>query len=72
MNELVGFLSVCIIVAAVVIYTVVQTDKNTTASKEDFNVACLDGVEYWYRQNGYKGYMAVRIDPQTLTARTCN
>jgi hypothetical protein len=33
--------------------------------------ACLGGVEYWVRDSGHNGYMAVRIDPETLSFVRC-
>lgn len=38
---------------------------------DDFATVCLDGVEYWMRKSGYSGYMAVRIDPETLQPARC-
>lgn len=38
----------------------------------DFDVSCIDGVEYWYGQEGNKGYLAPRIDSETLDFVTCN
>lgn len=47
-----------------------REDYNTSQSM--FQPICLDGVEYWIRAIGRKGYMAVRIDPETLQPRRCN
>lgn len=47
-----------------------REDYNTSQSM--FQPICLDGVEYWIRAVGHKGYMAVRIDPETLQPRRCN
>lgn len=38
-----------------------EIDRNAQPTTEEFIVVCLDGVEYWYRQSGYKGMMAVRM-----------
>jgi hypothetical protein len=49
-----------------------QLDNNAVIEISDFNVSCIDGVEYWYGQAGYKGYIAPRIDSETLDFVTCN
>jgi hypothetical protein len=40
-------------------------------SGRDYRVECVGGVEYWARERGNKGYMAVRVDPETLTFVRC-
>ena len=47
-----------------------REDYNT--SEGMFQAICIDGVEYWIRAASNKGYMAVRIDPETLQPRRCN
>jgi hypothetical protein len=46
-------------------------DKAATVETSDFKVSCIDGVEYWYGQSGYKGYMSPRIDRATLDFVVC-
>lgn len=46
-----------------------QEDYSKAATM--FTPICVDGVEYWIRAAGSKGYMAVRIDPETLQPRRC-
>ena len=46
-------------------------DKVATVETSDFKVSCFDGVEYWYGQSGYKGYMSPRIDRATLDFVVC-
>jgi len=41
-------------------------------SNRNYKVECIDGVEYWTRANGYQGYMAVRVDPKTLSFVRCD
>lgn len=38
---------------------------------ELFKSVCIDNVKYWMRNAGYKGYLAVRIDPKTLKPINC-
>jgi len=45
-------------------------DRNAHPVQTDFNVVCLDGVEYWYRQSGYKSAMALRYTAEG-TVITC-
>lgn len=40
-------------------------------SEADFQSVCLDGVQYWMRAAARKGYLAVRIDPNTLKPVNC-
>lgn len=37
----------------------------------DFEVVCLDGTEYWIRIQGYKGFMAAKIDRKTRLPQAC-
>jgi hypothetical protein len=37
-----------------------------------YELECIDGVEYWFRgRPGYRGYLAPRIDPETLAYVLC-
>lgn len=47
-------------------------DDEAVVNVTDFNVSCIDGVEYWYGQSGYKGYIAPRIDSSTLNFVRCD
>lgn len=40
-------------------------------NSSDFEVLCLNGVEYYARSAGNKGYMSVRIDSETLLPARC-
>lgn len=40
------------------------TDNNATVDDDDFNVVCLDGVEYWFRRAGYGQILAVKMTPE--------
>ncbi len=42
-----------------------------SVSGNTYRVECIDGVQYWFRHIGYKGYMAVRVDPETLSFVRC-
>jgi hypothetical protein len=43
-------------------------DSNTV---RQYTVECIDGVEYWRRTARHSGYMAVRVDPETMTFVRC-
>ena len=47
-----------------------QDDREKAVSDLKYNylVECIDGVEYWIRLSGY---MAPRVDPETLTFVRC-
>jgi len=61
------------IVAVVGLFALIAyVDDNAVVNIGDFNVSCLDGVEYWYGQSGYKGYLAPRIDNETLSFVSCD
>jgi hypothetical protein len=40
-------------------------------SGRNYRVECVGGVEYWVRHSGHNGYMAVRVDPETLSFVRC-
>lgn len=40
-------------------------------SGRSYRVECIGGIEYWAHANGYQGYMAIRVDPETLTFVRC-
>jgi hypothetical protein len=42
-----------------------------TLTSRDFSIQCLQGVQYYVRVFGYKGYMAVVIDSETLQPKRC-
>jgi hypothetical protein len=46
--------------------------KSGSLSEADFEVQCLNGVQYYVRTVAYKGYMAVKINKDTLKPETCN
>lgn len=62
MKELFTTLGVLLVILLGLIYWIDTLDENAQPTTEVFNVICLDGVEYWYRQVGYKGMMAVRMN----------
>ncbi len=55
-------LLVLLAIAAAILLTITILDRNEKPEKAEFNVVCLDGVEYWYRQVGYKAVMAVKYN----------
>jgi hypothetical protein len=40
-------------------------------SGRNYRVECIDGVEYWLRARGRLGFMALRVDPETMTFVRC-
>jgi hypothetical protein len=61
MKELVIMLGIIVVIVGGILFLSSEIDRNAQPATEEFNVICLDGVEYWYRQIGYKGMMAVRM-----------
>ena len=51
-----------IIVLGILIWLVIMNDRTATVEPEDMNIVCLEGVEYWYRQSGHKGMLAVKYN----------
>jgi hypothetical protein len=45
--------------------------NNNSFNKSDFSIQGLQGVQYYVRAAGYKGYMAVVIDSETLQPKRC-
>jgi hypothetical protein len=72
MQKLIAITCVALLLAGGLIGVAVHYDSIKTVNINDMTVSCVDGVEYWTRTVGYKGYMAVRIDPDTLTFVTCD
>jgi hypothetical protein len=60
-----------IAILAIVLAALAAFDDAATVDLSDFSVSCIDGVEYWYGQSGYKGYMSPRIDSGTLDFVRC-
>jgi hypothetical protein len=40
-------------------------------TQETFDVLCLNGVEYWYRQVGYESTLAPRFNPDGISVTKC-
>lgn len=50
-------------------------DERPSAQSESglrYYVECIGGIEYWTSVVGQTGFMAVRVDPETLTFVRCN
>jgi hypothetical protein len=63
-----------LIVTALVTLAACKEDERPTVESESgrtYRVECVGGVEYWVRANGHQGYMAVRIDPETMSFVRC-
>jgi hypothetical protein len=52
----------------------VEDERPVVKSDSDrsYRVECVDGIEYWVRHTRHKGYMAVRVDPDTMSFVRCN
>ena len=64
-----------ILIPVMLITLAACNDDRERVESEDgagYRVECIDGVEYWLRWSGYKGYMAPRIDPETLEFVRCS
>jgi len=59
-NGTMGMLLAAAIVAGMLTWIAIS-DQKAAPLEDEFNVICLDGVEYWYRQVGYKGMMAPKF-----------
>ena len=68
MGYIIALLAVVFTIAFAIFYV---DSQYSPPGDEVFNTTCLDGVEYWYRQSGYKATMAVRYDAETLTPVVC-
>jgi translation initiation factor IF-1 len=63
-----------LIVAALITLAACKEDERTAVESDsgrNYRVECLDGVEYWVRYSGHNGYMAVRVDPETMSFVRC-
>ena len=61
MGEIIAWIIAGLGVVSLVFF-VASLDRNASPSDEKFNTICLEGVEYWYRQSGYKGMLAAKLD----------
>lgn len=48
-----------------------QTPTEHSDRSSKFVAVCIGGVEYWERTRGYKGYLAVKINKETLQPTRC-
>lgn len=63
-----------VLMATIVLTLAACNDERSQSQSESgrtYTVECIDGVEYWTRQFGNTGYMAVRVNPETLTFVRC-
>jgi len=59
------------IIVVVILASVKIMNGNATVENHDFNVVCLESVEYWYREAEYKGVLAVKYNADTGEIATC-
>lgn len=62
------------ILAMIALTACVEEDERpaiNSNSDRTYRAECIDGIEYWVRHIGHKGYMAVRVDPDTLSFVRC-
>jgi hypothetical protein len=48
-----------------------ERPRTESDSGRGYRAECIDGVEYWTRSYGNAGFMAVRVDPNTMTFVRC-
>jgi hypothetical protein len=69
-----------LIVIAVLSLAGCEVENNTSAKTADsissnsgrpYQIECIDGIEYWHRTFNSVGFLAVRIDPKTMTFVRC-
>lgn len=46
-------------------------ERNFGSSGSTYYIECIDGIEYWQGNSAHRGYMSVRIDPETMTFARC-
>jgi len=71
MKELFAILAAVVIFITLIIGVLRYFDKQATVENNDFNVVCLEGVEYWYRKSGYTAILAAKYDADTGKIETC-
>jgi len=42
-----------------------------STSGRSYMIECIDGIQYWLRSGSTQGFMAVRVDPETMTFVRC-
>lgn len=72
MNDGLGVLVGLVLTVVILIFLFSMKDDAYVPPSDDFNIVCLDGVEYWHRYAGYKGVMAPRFDADTKQVVTCD
>jgi hypothetical protein len=64
-----------ILIAIAALTLAACNDERATVESDsgrNYRVECIDGIEYLVRSSlVYKGFMAVRVDPETLTFVRC-
>lgn len=58
-------------VAVVLIMVLVSGCGNSSSSLREMGVVCFDGVKYYKEYHVYRGYMAVKINKDTLQPERC-
>ena len=71
MKELFATIVAVVVLVALILGFVSYFDKRATVEDNDFNVVCLEGVEYWYRKSGYSAILAAKYDVDTGKISTC-
>jgi hypothetical protein len=65
---------VALILSLSVLAGCIEDNRETVPSNSGskYKAECIDGIEYWLHRRGNAGYLAVRIDPETLSYVRCN
>lgn len=60
------------LIAVLVLIGCDQRPQVVSNSGQGYRVECIDGIEYWFREQSKRAYMAVRVDPNTLSFVRCD
>ena len=65
-----GFVFVLVVMIVLIAYNQ-EPGPEVIRTADHFDVLCLDGVEYWYRQIGTSTVMSPKFNPNGVTATKC-
>lgn len=63
--------AIVLIVSLALLYRFMLSSPDPKWGREDFTVICVDGIQYYTKTRGYRGFMAVAIDKTTLMPLEC-
>ncbi len=62
------FVLVCFLFA---MFTIIMLATSKPTKEHHFDVVCLKGTEYWFKQFGYKAVLAVKYNSDSGEIETC-